>query len=257
MTGEFTLQVPPSLEVRLRAARSAVVLTGAGISAESGLGTFRGPGGLWEKFRPEELATPRRPAARPAVVWEWYCERWRVMREVAANPGHAAISRWPALFSSFLLVTQNIDGLHQRAGSPEVLELHGSLSRARCEFCEARLPMDEAMARSGSPPLCACGGRLRPDVVWFGEMLPPGAFDRAAESAEVSDMLVTVGTSATVYPAAGLIEIARRSGALVIEVNPEPSALADLALWQIAAPASRALPALTEWFEKRHGAPDP
>jgi NAD-dependent deacetylase len=243
------LQVPRSIEGRLRAARSAVVLTGAGISAESGLGTFRGPGGLWEKFRPEDLATPQAFAARPAVVWSWYCERWRSMRAVAPNPGHAAISRWPALFSSFLLVTQNIDGLHQRAGSPEVLELHGSLSRARCELCAQRIPMDDAMARDGSPPRCSCGGRLRPDVVWFGEMLPLGAFERATGSAEACDLLVTVGTSATVYPAASLIDIARRSGALVIEVNPEPSALADLALWQIAAPASRALPALTQVLE--------
>ena len=146
-------------------------------------------------------------------------------------------------------MTQNIDGLHQRAGSPAVLELHGNLGRARCEDCDGRLPMDEAMTRAGSPPRCDCGGRLRPDVVWFGEMLPPGAIESAAEAAENCDLLVTVGTSATVYPAAGLIEIARRSGALVVEVNPEPSALAGLALWQIPAPAGRALPALTERLE--------
>jgi NAD-dependent deacetylase len=171
------------------------------------------------------------------------------MREVAPNAGHAAIVRWPAVFSSFQLVTQNIDGLHQRAGSPAVLELHGNLGRARCEDCEDRLPMDEAMTRAGSPPRCDCGGRLRPDVVWFGEMLPPGAIERAAEAAENCDLLVAVGTSATVYPAAGLIEIASRSGALVVEVNPEPSALSGLALWQIPAPASRALPALSERLE--------
>ncbi len=235
---------------RVAAARSAVVLTGAGVSEESGLGTFRGPGGLWEEFRPEELATPEAFARHPGRVWSWYAARHRVMAVAAPNAAHRALVRWPALFPSFLLVTQNIDRLHQRAGSPEVVELHGTLMEARCARCGARRSMAEAVAAAeslagGGPPRCACGGLERPDVVWFGEELPEAAIARAQEAAASCDLFVSVGTSATVYPAAGLIALARGGGALVIEVNPEATPLSALADLRLSGAAGVELPALT------------
>jgi NAD-dependent deacetylase len=143
-------------------------------------------------------------------------------------------------------VTQNIDSLHQRAGSPETIELHGSLARARCAACGAGLAMAEAVGRPGAPPRCACGGPLRPDVVWFGELLPEEAMERAMAAAAACDLFVAVGTSATVFPAAGLIDLAHRSGACLVEVNPEPTAFSGLAALRLLEPAGQALPALTE-----------
>src|SRR5688572_14812511 len=203
----------PRLARRVAAARRAVVLTGAGVSEESGLGTFRGPGGLWEEFRPEELATPEAFARHPRQVWDWYAARHRTMAAAAPNAAHRALARWPALFPSFLLVTQNIDQLHQRAGSPEVVELHGTLMAARCAACGARRPMAELIAPAGlaapaglsgstgdeRPPRCSCGGRWRPDVVWFGEELPVEAIARAQRAAASCDFFVSAGTSATVF----------------------------------------------------------
>jgi NAD-dependent deacetylase len=215
----------------MRSARSAVVLTGAGISVESGLGTFRGPGGLWEKVRVEDMATPEAWAARPGVVWRWYGDRWRAMRAAEPNSGHRALARWSQLFSPFLLVTQNIDGLHHRAGSTDVLEIHGGLSRARCDLCAARVDMDRALEMSSAAddaPRCACGGRWRPDVVWFGEQLPEGAFERAVEATRACQLFVSAGTSGTVYPAAGLLAIARQAGAITLEINPDPGSFSSL-----------------------------
>jgi NAD-dependent deacetylase len=227
-----------------------VVFTGAGISQESGIPTFRDAGGLWETFRPEELATPEAFAARPGVVWRWY--RWRFERVRAAEPnaGHREIARWQELFPSLLVATQNVDRLHQRAGSRDVVELHGDLWTARCERCGEETGMEEAIGRGGEPPLCACGGRLRPNVVWFGEMLPAAAFERAAEAAARADLFVVVGTSARVYPAAGLIEIAASSGAEVIEVNREATPLSPLAARTLRGAAGEVLPKLTPELER-------
>jgi len=241
-----------SMVERARAARRAVVFSGAGLSKESGLDTFRGPGGLWERMRPEDLATPQAFARDPETVWRWYAWRWQQVAGATPNPAHREIARWEGRFESLQVVTQNVDGLHLAAGSTGVLELHGTIAFARCSVCSRREPMGEAVARSAQePPRCpACSGCLRPDVVWFGEQLPEGVFEAAAEASSAAHLFLTVGTSATVYPAAGLIEIAARSGALVIEVNVEPTPLSDLADVRMAGPAAEMVPALGRWLDR-------
>jgi NAD-dependent deacetylase len=241
------VDLPPELLRRAAAARRVVAFTGAGVSAESGLSTFRGAGGLWGRYRPEELATPEAFARDPATVWRWYAWRWQQVAAASPNPAHQALTRWEALFPSYLLVTQNVDGLHRRAGSRDPVELHGTIDRARCERCAAERPMAEAVAESAdAPPRCRCGGRFRPAVVWFGEAVPGAALARATAAAADCELFVSIGTSAQVYPAAGLIEHAHRAGACVLEVTPEPPPLSPLAAWRLAAPAGAALPALTE-----------
>jgi NAD-dependent deacetylase len=224
----------------LASARAVAVLTGAGISAESGVPTFRGPGGLWRSHRPEDLATPEAFARDPRLVWEWY--DWRRGRIAAAepNPGHQALVRLEDRAGSFTLVTQNVDGLHERAGSRSVIRLHGSIWSVRCTGCGAeredrRVPLPEV------PPRCECGGLLRPGVVWFGESLPPGAMERAAAAATGADVLLVVGTSAVVYPAAGIVPLALASGTRVVEVNPEPAAT-DRRVLVVRGKAGEALP---------------
>lgn len=245
-----TIPLAPALADRLRDAASAVVLTGAGVSRESGLSTFRGAEGLWRRFRPEELATPEAFARHPEVVWQWYAQRFRAAVASHPNPAHHAIARLAGLFPSFTLVTQNVDGLHQRAGSREVLELHGSLTHVRCRRCGTRKEMDMALEQSPGEPLrCSCGDLFRPDVVWFGEVLPAETLRRAAEAAERADLLVSVGTSARVFPAAGLIELAHRAGSAVVEVNPEETLFSGIADLRLRAPAGEALPALVEVVE--------
>jgi NAD-dependent deacetylase len=242
-----SLDLPPDVLARAAGARRVVAFTGAGVSQESGLSTFRGQGGLWERYRPEELATPEAFHRDPGLVWRWYAWRYGAAAAASPNPAHRALARWETLFPSYLLVTQNVDGLHRRAGSREVLELHGTITRARCERCTAERDMGEAIAESPDrPPACRCGGRFRPAVVWFGEALPPEVLRRAAEAAGDCELFVSIGTSAVVYPAAGLIELAHRAGACVLEVNPEPTPLSHLADARLAAPAGAAIPALTE-----------
>lgn len=243
------MEIAEAVLDRMAAADGVVVFTGAGISAESGLGTFRGRGGVWNSVRVEDYATPEAFARRPAVVWEWYAERWRTVRAAEPNAGHRAIVELERLFASCVVVTQNIDGLHQKAGSKDVLELHGTLRWARCARCGERRPMDDAVAVAVSPPPCACGGALRPDVVWFGEMLPPGALERAAALAEGCGVFLTVGTSGTVMPAAALIAQAAHAGAVVVEVNPEPSAMSGYAHVQLDGSAGVALPWLIARLE--------
>ena len=232
---------------RLAAARSVVAFTGAGVSKESGLDTFRDVGGIWQQVRPEDMATPQAFRKDPARVWRWYAERYRRASAVAPNPAHLALARWERLFPSYSLVTQNVDGLHRRAGSSAPLELHGSLAWARCDACGRRRPTGEALAASPeAPPRCPCGGLERPAVVWFGEALPAEVLERATEAAAWCDVLVSVGTSGTVYPAAGLIELALQNGACFVEVNPEPTPFSRFAALRLAAPAGEALPWLTE-----------
>lgn len=230
-------------------APSLVVFSGAGISQESGISTFRDPGGLWERFRPEELATPDAFAARPDVVWRWYRWRFEKIRAAEPNPGHRTIASWQERFPSLLVVTQNVDRLHQRAGSREVVELHGDLWTARCARCSRRVPMERALELAGEPPACACGGPLRPNVVWFGEMLPREAFLRADAAAACCGLFLVVGTSARVYPAAGLIEVAAEGGATVIEVNREETPLSQLAARTYRGAAGEILPRLTGEIE--------
>lgn len=204
----------------IQSASSVVALTGAGISAESGIPTFRGAGGMWKSFRPEDLATPEAFTRDPKLVWEWYLWRRGLIARAEPNPGHYALARLEQRAPRFHLVTQNVDGLHDRAGSRKILKLHGDIWQVRCTGCglERR---DERLAFDEMPPRCACGGLLRPAVVWFGEMLEADVWQRAERAVAETELLLVVGTSAVVYPAAGLVPLARRSGARIIEINLE------------------------------------
>ncbi len=233
-------------------ARHCIVFTGAGISAESGIPTFRGAGGLWERHRPEELATPEAFARDPELVWRWYRWRQEVVYKAEPNPGHRAISELEAIGVVKAVITQNVDGLHQRAGSRNVVELHGSLWRARCVKCGAVYRLDKPVEEI--PPRCPrCGGLLRPDVVWFGEPLPQDAWERAVELASRSDAVLVVGTSGVVYPAAYIPRVAKDHGAVVVEVNVEESAVTPIADFFLRGRAGDVLPRLVEEVKKRLG----
>lgn len=237
-----------TLAERLAGAEAVAVLTGAGISAESGVPTFRDPGGLWQRFRPEELANVEAFLRNPVLVQGWYAHRRHLIEEVEPNAGHHALAELERMVPAFLLATQNVDGLHRRAGSREVLELHGSLTRNYCIECRREASAEEldALAEDEEARCAFCGGLIRPDVVWFGEMLPPGAMERATEAAAGADVFLSVGTSAVVYPAAGLPLVAREAGAYVAEVNVEPSALAHEMDEVVVGAAGEVLPALLE-----------
>ena len=218
-----------------------LVLTGAGVSAESGVPTFRGGGktAAWKRMRFDVISSATMVERDLPAVWEWFDYRRNVLDELAPNPAHYEIARWQDRFGEFTLVTQNIDGLHQQAGSRDVIELHGNIWRARCKSCGFTHDMKQAKR----PDACLeCGDRLRPDVVLFGEMLPPGAFEFAAARAHSCELCFVVGTSALVYPAAGLPEIARSAGAYVVEVNPERTPLSNLCDEVITGKAGEVLP---------------
>jgi NAD-dependent deacetylase len=200
------------------------VLTGAGVSAESGVPTFRGHGGLWKRFRPEELATVEAFMDNPQRVWEWYQHRLEIMSTVEPNPGHVALKDIEDLFETVTVITQNIDGLHQRAGSRHVIELHGNIRRNRCSKCGHRHEHIE-LAEKPMVPTCHCGGAIRPDVVWFGESLPQQSLEEAFLTSSESDVFFSIGTSVLVYPAASLPIIALQGGAYVVEINVEPTEL--------------------------------
>jgi NAD-dependent deacetylase len=200
-----------------RASRVAVI-TGAGISAESGIPTFRGPGGIWRTYRAEDLATPEAFARDPKFVWEWYDFRRSVIAEVQPNAGHRALAEWERRIEDFVLITQNVDGLHDRAGSRRVLKVHGDIWTLRCTGC-GREREEKSVRLSEIPPRCACGAMERPAVVWFGEALPPLVWEQAKRAVRQVEVLLVVGTSAVVYPVAGLVELAKSKGAVVVEVN--------------------------------------
>lgn len=211
----------------LQGARRVAVLTGAGVSAESGLHTFRGEGGIWKSYRAEDLATPEGFARDPRLVWEWYNMRRGKVASAEPNAGHRALAALEGRVPEFLLATQNVDGLHALAGSRRMVELHGSLWRVRCTGCGA--VRDDRRVILPVPPACeACGALLRPDVVWFGEPLDPAVIGRAAEAARVCDVFLVVGTSAIVQPAASLAWEAKRAGAAVVEVNPTETPLSEV-----------------------------
>jgi NAD-dependent deacetylase len=232
-------------------ARRVVVSSGAGMSKESGIPTFRDAReGLWSRFDPERLATEAGFRADPALVWTWYAQRRAAMARCEPHPGHHALVRLEASVPELTVVTQNIDGLHQRAGSRDVVELHGSIHRHRCVDCQrfAEAPLVEPAGGADlEPPRCPeCGSFLRPDVVWFGEMLPARAVERAWELVERCEVLLVVGTSGLVWPAAELPYVARRSGATVIEVNPEPSEVTGRVDIFLPGPAGEVIPPLAE-----------
>ena len=227
----------------LSQATRLAVMTGAGISAESGVPTFRGHGGLWEGHRPEELATPTAFAADPEKVWRWYDWRRGLVAECDPNPAHNALAELEQQREGFTLVTQNVDGLHRLAGSADPVELHGNLWITRCTGCgdmreDRRVPIP-------IPPMCeVCGSMLRPHIVWFGESLDPDVLGRAGEAAATCDLLVVVGTSGVVYPAAGLVDVTLRSGGKVIEVNLDPTPATGRVTVSVQGKAGEILPQL-------------
>jgi NAD-dependent deacetylase len=231
---------------RLRAARSVVALTGAGISAESGVPTFRdAQTGLWAKYSAEQLATPQAFLAQPRLVWDWYAWRRQLTAKANPNPGHLALVQLQARFREFTLVTQNVDGLHARAGSRDVIELHGSIATTLC--FDERTPVADFTDDGLAPPRCpGCGALLRPGVVWFGESLPLEALARAERAARSCDVVLSIGTSSLVQPAAGLPLLAKQRGALLIEINPSPTPLTPHADEVLSGPAGQVLPQLLQ-----------
>ncbi len=230
---------------RLVHAERIAVLTGAGISAESGVPTFRDPDGLWARFRPEELASMDGFLANPERVWQWYQHRRHILESVQPNAAHFALARLDDLVAEVTVITQNVDRLHHRAGSRRVLELHGNLVDNHCAACGT--PYTGEISEHQSPPRCPdCGGLIRPSVVWFGELLPADVLRAAEQAARQAEVMLVVGTSAEVYPAAALPWIAWECGATIIEINPSPTPLASIAHAVISQKAGTALPALVE-----------
>jgi NAD-dependent deacetylase len=232
------------LRERFARARRVVVLTGAGVSAESGVPTFRGGGGaaVWKGMPFSVVSSAGMLQKDLPEVWAWFDYRRGVVEKLSPNPAHVALARWQDRFEEFTLVTQNVDGLHERAGSRDVIELHGNIWRARCSTCGARRDLRD-VDDGVRPPACReCADVMRPDVVLFGEMLPAGAFERAVERAESCDLFFVIGTSAVVYPAAALPEIARRTGAYTVEINMEATPLSDLCDEVIKGKAGEILP---------------
>ena len=214
-------RIPDAAIAALRDARHICVLTGAGASAESGVPTFReAQTGLWEKYDPLDLATPEAFLRDPVLIWRWYRWRRELVAKTEPNPGHKALAKLATLVPELTLVTQNVDGLHQRAGSTDVIEFHGNLFEDRCfaENCVVSCDTDSAV------PICpGCGSNVRPGVVWFGEAIPEQALNQSFAAASDCDVFLSIGTSSLVYPAAGLAGIASDSGAVVIEINPNPT----------------------------------
>jgi NAD-dependent deacetylase len=239
-----------SLQTAARAlARSArlAVFTGAGVSKESGIPTFREPEtGLWARYDPMQLATPEAYREDPAFVWSWYEHRFGVTAQAEPNPGHRAIAELEQVLPKVVVITQNIDGLHQRAGSSHVIELHGTMYSFRCiEGLHSGYRWEDFADQREKPPRCPeCGGFLRPEVVWFGEGLPPDALNAAQQLRAACDVMLVVGTSGVVYPAAAVPLIAREAGATVIDVNPEWDALARSCDLFLRGPGGEVLPDL-------------
>lgn len=232
-----------SIRELLARAKRVVAFTGAGISAESGIPTFRGSGGLWKQFRVEELATPEAFARDPKLVWEWYDWRRGLIAAAEPNPGHNALVELEEKVPDFTLITQNVDGLHHRAGSRRVLMLHGDIWTLRCVAC-GKSESDFRGSLPDLPPLCACGGLMRPGVVWFGEPLPPGIWEEAQNATRRAEIFLVIGTSAAVYPAAGLVPLAKSSGAKVIEINTQETPMSSSIDYVCRGPAGEILPQL-------------
>lgn len=239
--------IPPELITYLRRATHVVALTGAGISAESGVPTFRdAQSGLWAQYDPQELATAAAFRRNPALVWDWYEWRRSLVAQAAPNPGHRALAEMEQKVPHFTLVTQNVDGLHRQAGSRNLLELHGNIMRNKCFSEETVIAAgDEEPGDGAGPPRCPhCGDYLRPDVVWFGEALPEGELSAAMRAVEECQMLLCIGTSGLVHPAASLPLLAAERGALTVEINPQVTALSQWMDYVLRGPAGEVLPAL-------------
>ncbi|MGB2715411.1 MAG: NAD-dependent deacylase [Vicinamibacterales bacterium] len=238
MTAILNLEI---LAERIRGARSVTAITGAGVSTASGVPTFRGAGGLWRTYRPEDLATPEAFSRNPTLVWEWYDWRRSLIASCKPNAAHDVLARWSTR-DGFTLITQNVDGLHERAGA-RLIRVHGSIWELCCAAgCGAEPWEDRRAPLPHLPPRCSgCGALARPGVVWFGEALDPDVLRRAA-AATACDVFLSIGTSSVVYPAAGLLHDARRRGAFTAEINPMTTDAAGAADLAIAMPSEEALP---------------
>jgi NAD-dependent deacetylase len=241
------MNFPEALVTELRNARRVVAVTGAGISAESGVPTFRdAQTGLWARYDPADLATPEAFQRNPRLVWEWYGWRREKVLSACPNAGHRALANMQTRFAEFCLVTQNVDDLHQQAGSHPIIELHGSIMRARC-FEFGHVAENWPDHTTEVPPRCRlCNSPMRPDVVWFGESLPAWELEQAMNAARSCDVLLSIGTSSVVYPAAGISQVAIQSGATVIEINPDETPLSQAANYVLRGPSGEILPALVD-----------
>ncbi len=221
-------KLPDFVKEIIKKSKKVRVLTGAGVSRESGVPTFRDKDGLWSKFRPEELANFDAFINNPKLVWEWYNMRREVIRNVKPNPGHYALAEMEKIFPDFWLITQNVDGLHKKAGSKNIIEIHGNIERSYCIDCKTYYN-DLPIEKENLPYRCKCGGLIRPDVVWFGELLPENALRKAFEVVNNADLFFSIGTSAVVYPAASFPIEAKRRNAFLIEINIEKTELSHFA----------------------------
>ena len=247
------IKIPAQLCQALLAADGILVLTGAGTSAESGVPTFRdAQTGLWEKFRPEDLATPQAFQADPENVWAWYQWRRELVLKAHPNAGHLALASLQELLPGLMIVTQNVDGLHQRGGAQGVIELHGNILRSVCSVTGRLISAEQLPADGPQPPPSPHhpAGLARPDVVWFGEALPAIALNQAMEAAERCDVCLSIGTSAMVEPAASLPRMAHFNGARVVEINPAGTPLAQIAHWSLSDTSATVLPALADSLKK-------
>jgi len=236
--------IPDALIDALRDARHVCILTGAGVSAESGVPTFRdAQDGLWAQYEPQDLATPDAFLADPALIWRWYRWRRELVAEAEPNPGHYSIAQLADRVPRVTLITQNVDSLHQRAGSKNVIEFHGNLFDEHCFSCGTPAIADDASA----VPICPdCGGNLRPGVVWFGESIPETALNKSCAAATDCDVFLSVGTSSLVYPAAGLANLAAENDATVVEINPNPTTQAAGFHFAVAGKSGLVFPKLLE-----------
>jgi NAD-dependent deacetylase len=233
---------------KLSQAKKIVFFTGAGISAESGIPTFRGKDGIWNKLKPEELANFNAFMRNPQMVWEWYNHRKKIIHDSQPNAGHYAIAEMQNLFDEVIVVTQNIDNLHQRAGSKNIFELHGNIERNYCVNCHTFY--NNELDLSSGVPKCKCGGLIRPDVVWFGEYLPQDQFEGGENAANWCDMFFVVGTSAIVYPAAGLVHAAKQAGSFIVEVNIEETEISSICDQSFYGEAGKILPEIVSEIKK-------
>ncbi|MBI3189632.1 MAG: NAD-dependent deacylase [Ignavibacteriales bacterium] len=235
---------------KLKNAERVVVFTGAGISAESGVPTFRGEDGIWKKFKPEELANFDAFMRNTELVWEWYKHRKRIIQNIQPNAGHRAIVEMETYFKSVSVITQNIDNLHRRAGSKIAYELHGNIERNYCIGCGRNYSNEEIFLQETAPRCSSCKGLIRPDVVWFGENLPEDEWNASVQASEFADVFFAVGTSGVVYPAASLPTLARRAGAYIVEINIEPTEISLYADEALMGKAGEVLPKIVELVKK-------
>ena len=247
------MNISDKLRSLLCSTESICVLTDAGISAESGVDTFRGSKGLWSKLKPEELANFDAFMRNPEMVWEWYHYRKTIIHHVQPNPAHVALAHLQQCVRDFTLITQNIDNLHSRAGSTHVLELHGNIERSYCITCGKFFPQVEVSMENKVPRCSSCNGIIRPDIVWFGEMLPEGVFENATDAAGRCELFFSIGTSAVVYPAASLPMIARKCGAYVVEINTEKTDLSPKVHESLLGKAGEIMPQLVQMREQWRG----